>query len=160
MMPLRAAMPSTVTKPTSEPSESTPPFSHAAEHAADEREGQRERDEQREADALEIGEQQHEDAAQRGQREPEAGAGWSPGAPCIRRGTPGDSRGRKAHAWRAAPRCRARRLPRSRPATLQVTSMRREAPSRLISFGVGTMAMSATSPSAHALDAPACRARR
>ncbi len=35
MMPLRAAMPSTVTKPTSEPSERTPPPRTAAEHAAD-----------------------------------------------------------------------------------------------------------------------------
>ena len=38
-------------------------------------------------------------------------------------------------------------LPRSRPETLQVTSIRREAPSRLISLGAGTIATSATSPS-------------
>ena len=38
-------------------------------------------------------------------------------------------------------------VPRSVPLTLHFTSIRREAPSRLISFGAGTSAISATSPS-------------
>ena len=48
---------------------------------------------------------------------------------------------------RRVSRSRGRRSPGRGPATLQVTSIRREAPSRLISLGAGTSAISAASES-------------
>ena len=53
MIPLRAAMPRTVRKPTSEPSEITPPLKYAAEHAADQRERQGQEGERRQAPVAE-----------------------------------------------------------------------------------------------------------
>ena len=47
MMPLRAVIPSTVKKPTSEPIESTPPVDVGADQAADQGDGQRDQVEHR-----------------------------------------------------------------------------------------------------------------
>jgi hypothetical protein len=69
-MPLRAAIPSTVTNPTSDPSDRDASAEPRGEHAADERKRQREGDEQYKARRLKVGEQQGEDAGERSQAEP------------------------------------------------------------------------------------------
>ena len=88
-----------------------------------------------------------QDAQQRQRRPGPAAGGATPRGRRIRRGTRGDTRGRTSSCLDLVPRSRGRRSPGRAPATLQVTSIRREAPSRLISLGAGTIATSATSPS-------------
>ena len=62
MIPLRAAMPKTVKKPTSDPSEMTPPPSQAASTPPTRADGQREEQERGQAPAAEGGHQDEEDA--------------------------------------------------------------------------------------------------
>ena len=71
MMPLRAAMPNTVRKPTSEPSEMDPRRRGGRHHPADQRRGQRQEDDRRQAPAAESGLQEQEDAERGGDREAE-----------------------------------------------------------------------------------------
>ena len=139
-------MPSTVTNPTSEPSDSTPPSRDRAEDAADQGERKRQEDQRREAERAEVGVDHQQDAHQRQRRPGPAGAAATPRRRRIRRGTRGGTRG-GIELPDLRPRSRGRRSPGRAPATLQVTSIRRDAPSRLISFGAGTIATSATSPS-------------
>ncbi len=136
MMPLRAAMPSTVTKPTSEPSDSTPPVRNAPTTPPTSANGSVSATSARQPHRAEVDVQQQQDAEQRERAESRA-AGCCDS--CARRvlaeelrvvarasnGTPADARLDLAGDAR---RGRGR-------ATLQVTSIRREPPSRLISFG-------------------------
>ncbi len=150
-------MPSTVTKPTSEPSERTPPADDGREHAADQRERQRQ-------------ERRGPPAASCRRRRGAAGGCRRSDEPRQRRAAARlDSRcgvlaqelgvvlAREAQLAEALARPRARRRRGRGPSTFRPTSRRRDASSRLISFGVGTMRTSATSPRRHVRRRRACR---
>ena len=145
MMPFRAAMPSTVRKPTSEPSEITPPAPNAASTPP----------------TSANGSVRNANMAKRQLRNDSCSSNRiaTSASPVNNK-----MRSRAAFSSRYSP-CNTARYPigksilssrlctsfatdsRSRFATLACTSMRREPPSRLMMFGLGLMAMSATLPS-------------
>jgi hypothetical protein len=146
-------MPSTVTKPTSEPRESTPRRDQRARHAAHQREGQRQRRPERQAPRAEVRVEHQEDAEERSAAaKPEAGPRLR-ARPRTRRAA---RRGVRPGSAAARPRLARRGRPRRgrARATLQLTSMRREPPSCWITLGVGAMRTSATSPSRTVLPGP------
>ena len=145
MMPLRAAMPSTVTNPTSDPSDSTPPVSDTPTTPptsangivrATSSVGRHDRKSAYSTSTMPIS---ASPARAYSFRADSCRAAYSP----------------RNSGWYSRSNCTSLTFsstsrataPRSRPFTLQVMSSRREAFSRLISFGAGTTITSATSPS-------------
>ncbi len=115
-------------------------------HAADQRERQRQRDQRDEPRRAEVDVQHQQDPEQRQQRRARAAGSATPRAPRTRRGPRRGTPPGTCTLASAASMSRAT-APRSRPRTLVVTSMRRDPPSRVISFGVGASATSATASS-------------
>ena len=146
MIPLRAAMPSTVTNPTSEPSDSTPPPRIAPTTPPIRANGS-----VRATSAVSRSERKSAWMISRMPSSDSAARASSRRLRLLAGGVFAEELGvvlarevqrldllldLAGDAAQVAPR-----------ATLQVTSIRREAPSRLISLGAGTSAISATSPS-------------
>ena len=143
-IPLRAAIPKTARKPTSEPSESSRPPSQTASTPADQRHRQQQEGQQRQPEAAERRLQQEQDRHHG--REPEeqqlvlrglqlGGLAEDLGVVAQREADASASRSSTSLDDRA----------RSRPSTLAPTSIRRDCFSRSIAFGVGAIRTSATS---------------
>ncbi len=146
MIPLRAAMPSTVTNPTSDPSDSTPPVRNTLATPPMSAKGIVSATSATMPRGSEVDVQDQQDAQQRQRAKREQ--------PALRLGPRRVLAehlrviaGVERHARRCAASMSRATAPRSRPRTLQVTSIRRDPPSRVISFGVGATCTSATDAS-------------